>query len=68
MATVWERSGACSRARFSYSPAARAGGGTPGADAGDGAGRPTLIVNGHTDVVPAVAGGWSHDPFDPVRR
>lgn len=27
--------------------------------------RPTLIVNGHTDVVPAVALGWSHDPFTP---
>ena len=25
----------------------------------------TLIVNGHTDVVPAVAAGWAHDPFDP---
>jgi succinyl-diaminopimelate desuccinylase len=27
--------------------------------------RPTLIVNGHTDVVPAVAGGWARDPFGP---
>jgi acetylornithine deacetylase/succinyl-diaminopimelate desuccinylase family protein len=26
--------------------------------------RPTLIVNGHLDVVPVVAGEWSHDPFD----
>ena len=35
------------------------------ADANDGAGRPTLIVNGHTDVVPAIAANWSHDPFQP---
>ena len=28
--------------------------------------RPTLIVNGHTDVVPALAARWEHDPFDPV--
>ena len=35
------------------------------ADAHDGAGRPTLIVNGHTDVVPAIAANWSHDPFQP---
>jgi succinyl-diaminopimelate desuccinylase len=27
--------------------------------------RPTLIVNGHTDVVPAVAAGWARNPFDP---
>ena len=27
--------------------------------------RPTLIVNGHLDVVPVGADGWSHDPFDP---
>jgi succinyl-diaminopimelate desuccinylase len=27
--------------------------------------RPTLIVNGHLDVVPVNAGAWSHDPFDP---
>lgn len=26
---------------------------------------PTLIVNGHTDVVPVVAGRWSRDPFKP---
>jgi succinyl-diaminopimelate desuccinylase len=30
-----------------------------------GARRPTLIVNGHTDVVPVVASRWEHDPFDP---
>jgi succinyl-diaminopimelate desuccinylase len=28
-------------------------------------GRPTLIVNGHLDVVPVNAAAWSHDPFDP---
>ena len=28
-------------------------------------GRPTLIVNGHLDVVPVNASAWSHDPFDP---
>lgn len=28
-------------------------------------GRPTLIVNGHLDVVPVNAEAWSHDPFDP---
>lgn len=27
--------------------------------------RPTLIVNGHLDVVPVNAEAWSHDPFDP---
>lgn len=30
--------------------------------AGDGS-RPTLIVNGHLDVVPVEAGAWRHDPF-----
>ncbi|MDP9071374.1 MAG: M20 family metallopeptidase [Actinomycetota bacterium] len=30
--------------------------------AGDGS-RPTLLVNGHLDVVPVDAGHWSHDPF-----
>lgn len=30
------------------------------------AGRRVLVVNGHTDVVPAVASGWSVDPFKPV--
>ena len=29
-------------------------------------GRPTLIVNGHLDVVPVDAAAWSHDPFDPT--
>ncbi len=28
--------------------------------------RPTLIVNGHTDVVPVVASRWAQDPFDPA--
>jgi succinyl-diaminopimelate desuccinylase len=33
----------------------------------DGPGRrPTLIVNGHLDVVPAIADAWSHDPFSPT--
>ena len=27
--------------------------------------RPTLMVNGHTDVVPVVASRWAHGPFDP---
>jgi succinyl-diaminopimelate desuccinylase len=27
--------------------------------------RPTLIVNGHLDVVPVNAEAWTHDPFDP---
>ena len=27
--------------------------------------RPTLIVNGHLDVVPVNADAWSHDPFGP---
>ena len=31
---------------------------------GEGAGgRPTLIVNGHLDVVPVHRPGWTHDPF-----
>lgn len=35
-------------------------------DGEEGAGRrPTLIVNGHLDVVPVNAAAWSHDPFDP---
>jgi succinyl-diaminopimelate desuccinylase len=28
--------------------------------------RPTLIVNGHTDVVPVVASRWAQGPFDPM--
>ena len=28
--------------------------------------RPTLVVNGHTDVVPAIAARWSHEPYTPV--
>lgn len=27
--------------------------------------RPTLIINGHLDVVPVNEAAWSHDPFDP---
>lgn len=30
---------------------------------GDPGRRPTLIVNGHIDVVPVRADGWRHDPF-----
>jgi len=29
---------------------------------------PTLVLNGHVDVVPADDGGWETDPFEPVRR
>ncbi len=36
----------------------------PSRGAGSGR-RPTLIVNGHTDVVPALAAGWAHPPFNP---
>lgn len=32
---------------------------------GDDPRRPTLIVNGHLDVVPVNASAWRHDPFDP---
>jgi acetylornithine deacetylase/succinyl-diaminopimelate desuccinylase family protein len=32
---------------------------------GDSGARPTLIVNGHTDVVPVVPERWSSDPFRP---
>jgi acetylornithine deacetylase/succinyl-diaminopimelate desuccinylase family protein len=32
---------------------------------GPGPARPTLIVNGHLDVVPVNAEAWTHDPFDP---
>ncbi len=32
----------------------------------DGPGRrPTLIINGHLDVVPVATQAWSHEPFDP---
>ncbi len=37
----------------------------PDGPAGEGGGRPTLIINGHLDVVPVKADSWSHDPFDP---
>src|SRR5215831_875851 len=30
-------------------------------------GSPSLLLNGHVDVVPAEAGLWSADPFTPVR-
>ncbi|MDB2244243.1 M20/M25/M40 family metallo-hydrolase [Halorubrum ezzemoulense] len=29
---------------------------------------PTLVLNGHLDVVPAEAAEWSNDPFEPVWR
>lgn len=32
---------------------------------GPNADRPTLIVNGHLDVVPVNEAAWTHDPFDP---
>jgi succinyl-diaminopimelate desuccinylase len=28
--------------------------------------RPTLIINGHLDVVPVDEGGWTRDPFEPA--
>jgi acetylornithine deacetylase/succinyl-diaminopimelate desuccinylase family protein len=28
--------------------------------------RPTLIINGHLDVVPVTASAWTRDPFEPV--
>lgn len=28
--------------------------------------RPTLIVNGHLDVVPVMVDEWTHDPFEPA--
>ena len=37
----------------------------PGGPGGPGGKRPTLIVNGHLDVVPVNRDAWSHDPFDP---
>jgi acetylornithine deacetylase/succinyl-diaminopimelate desuccinylase family protein len=40
------------------------GGDRPGGGSGA-ATRPTLIVNGHTDVVPVVPERWSSDPFAP---
>ncbi|GAA3772367.1 M20/M25/M40 family metallo-hydrolase [Microbacterium kribbense] len=36
----------------------------PGADRS----RPALVVHGHLDVVPAIAGDWSVDPFEGVIR
>jgi acetylornithine deacetylase len=33
---------------------------------GDPEAGPTLVLNGHVDVVPADSGSWSSDPFDPV--
>ncbi len=32
---------------------------------GEGSG-PSILLNGHVDVVPAQQEGWSHDPFQPV--
>jgi len=32
---------------------------------GDPEAGPTVVLNGHVDVVPAEADAWSHDPFDP---
>ncbi|AFZ71961.1 M20/M25/M40 family metallo-hydrolase [Natronobacterium gregoryi] len=29
---------------------------------------PTVVLNGHLDVVPADRSAWSSDPFEPVRR
>ncbi|GAB7092296.1 ArgE/DapE family deacylase [Halorubrum luteum] len=29
---------------------------------------PTVVLNGHLDVVPAEADSWSSDPFEPTRR
>ena len=43
-------------------------GNAPGGQDAGGSRRPTLIVNGHTDVVPVLAARWEHDPFDPVAR
>ena len=34
-----------------------------GADVDD---TPTVVLNGHVDVVPAESAGWSSDPFEPV--
>ncbi|WP_439680525.1 M20 family metallopeptidase [Embleya sp. MST-111070] len=31
-------------------------------------GRPTLLINGHVDVVPVVEADWTTPPFDPVVR
>jgi acetylornithine deacetylase/succinyl-diaminopimelate desuccinylase len=42
----------------------RGAGGPAGGE--HGAGVPVLVVNGHTDVVPAIAAGWTRDPFQPV--
>src|SRR5262249_48959073 len=33
---------------------------------GDDEVRPTLIVNGHLDVVPVDAAAWTYHPFDPI--
>lgn len=29
---------------------------------------PSVLLNGHVDVVPAQPTGWSHDPFEPVMK
>jgi succinyl-diaminopimelate desuccinylase len=38
----------------------------PQAVARVGDGSPTLVLNGHTDVVPADPDEWDHDPYDPT--
>lgn len=38
----------------------------PQAVATIGEGEPTLVLNGHTDVVPADANEWEHDPYGPT--
>ncbi|ELZ41012.1 peptidase M20 [Halorubrum californiense DSM 19288] len=42
--------------------------GDPGCENGGGDPVPTLVLNGHLDVVPAEPTEWSSDPFDPVWR
>lgn len=38
----------------------------PAGSGDEGGRRPTLIVNGHTDVVPVVPERWQRDPFSPA--
>ncbi len=40
-------------------------GGATAADEGDAADAPTVVLNGHIDVVPAEPAEWSSDPFEP---
>jgi len=37
-----------------------------GADGSGGASTPTIVLNGHIDVVPAEPAEWTTDPFEPV--